>query len=275
MKRKIFCIILSALMIMSFASCTKKTTKSSSKSDKKSSKSYDDEDDDGEGSGSGKSGGKSGKGGGILGGGGKGGSDDGSEIDPEDEEQLEALIEEQGLDIEPDEISVKSICQLATLECYFNNVAKSTKKGGTGVVHLGEKDRDFWVEYSAVATLGVDASQVSIEIVDNIIYVYMPEAKVLEKVEIVPDSYNKDSVIQDIDGKVNSNDITAADITTAVNESLEDLQEEVENNTTLLDNAQDRAKVLVKNYIEKINEYSDKQYIVMFKDPSEKSKVGN
>ena len=272
MKRKIMCLILSALMLMSFASCDKKTKKSSSRSDKSSSEEEDDEEDDEKGSGKGSGIGSWGSG---KGGKGSGGGSDDEEIDPELEEDLDALIAEQGLDIKPDQISVQSICQLATLEVYFNNVAKSTKKGGTGIAHLGEKDRVFWVEYSAVATLGVDASQVTIEVVDNMIYVYMPDAKVLEKVEIVPDSYNKDSVIQDLDVKLNSNDITASDITGAVNDSLSELQTQVEGNTTLLDSSKDRAKVLVKNYIEKINEYSDVQYIVVFKDPSEKPKTGN
>lgn len=193
----------------------------------------------------------------------------------EDTEDVEELLGEEVVDLEPDELSVKNICQLATLECYFNNVAKAQKTGGTGIAHLGEKDRVFWVEYSAVATLGVDASQVSIEVVDNMIYVFIPDATVLEKVTIVPDSYNKDSVIQDIDGKLNSNDITASDITLAVDASLAALQADVESDTVLLGNAKDRAKVLIKDYIEKINEYSGKQYIIVFRDPSEKGDIGS
>lgn len=193
----------------------------------------------------------------------------------EDTEDVEELLGEEIVDLEPDELSVKNICQLATLECYFNNVAKAQKTGGTGIAHLGEKDRVFWVEYSAVATLGVDASQVSIEVVDNMIYVFIPDATVLEKVTIVPDSYNKDSVIQDIDGKLNSNDITASDITLAVDASLAALQADVEGDTVLLGNAKDRAKVLIKDYIEKINEYSGKQYIIVFRDPSEKGDIGS
>ena len=39
---------------------------------------------------------------------------------------------------------IKSICELATLKCYYHNVAKSTKEKGSGLAHLGEKERKFW-----------------------------------------------------------------------------------------------------------------------------------
>ncbi len=204
---------------------------------------------------------------------GRGGSDVAVAKRPKDTEPEES--EDEGFVLEPDEVKVKNICQLATLECYYNNVAKATKSGGSGIAHLGEKDRVFWVEYSAVATLGVDVSKVSIEVYDNTLVVYLPDAQVLEKVSVVPNSYDSNSIIKDLDGKINSNDITASDITKAVNDSLGELTEEVENDSALLGTAKDRAKVLIKDYIEKINEYSDKKYIVVFKDPSEKGTMGN
>lgn len=261
--KKLISIILCLVMILTCSTaCEKKKTKKSSKS-----KGSVTESKELRGGGSNRSGGS---GDGTGEGTGEGGSGDSDDI-----EDVEELLGGQVTDLEPDEISVKSICQLATLECYFNNVAKATKSGGTGLAHIGEKDRVFWVEYSAVATLGVDASQVSIEVVDNMIYVFIPDATVLEKVSIVPDSYNKDSVIQDVDNKVNSNDVTANDITLAVNSSLTDLQLQVEGDTVLLGNAKDRAKVLIKDYIEKVNQYSGKQYIIVFRDPSEKGDVAN
>ena len=257
--RKLVSILLCVVMLLTCAtSCKKEKSKTSGK-DKNSGVSET----------------KEGRGGDRSGNSGGGGGSGGSDGDSEDTEDVEELLGEQIADLEPEELSIKNICQLATLECYFNNVAKAQKTGGTGIAHIGEKDRVFWVEYSAVATLGVDASQVSIEVVDNMIYVFIPDATVLEKVSIVPDSYNKDSVIQDLDGKINSNDITAADITLAVDASLVDLQLQVEGDTMLLSNAKERAKVLIKDYIEKINEYSGKQYIIVFRDPSEKGDIGS
>lgn len=40
----------------------------------------------------------------------------------------------------PELSQIRSICELATLECYYHNVAKSTKTKGTGLAHVGEKE---------------------------------------------------------------------------------------------------------------------------------------
>ena len=39
---------------------------------------------------------------------------------------------------EPDITQIRSICNLATLECYYHNVAKSEKKAGSGISHIGD-----------------------------------------------------------------------------------------------------------------------------------------
>ena len=57
---------------------------------------------------------------------------------------------------EPDIMQVRSICKLATVECYYHNVAKSEKPAGTGIWHFGEKDRQFWIEYTGTMKLGID-----------------------------------------------------------------------------------------------------------------------
>ncbi len=64
---------------------------------------------------------------------------------------------------EPALSQVRSICELATLECYYHNVAKSTKTKGTGLAHVGEKERKFWIEYTGVARIGIDMSDVNMK----------------------------------------------------------------------------------------------------------------
>lgn len=182
------------------------------------------------------------------------------------ETTAETTVEETFLELEPDEIQIRSICQLATLECYYNNVAKGTKSSGTGLSHIGEKERRFFVEYSAVATLGVDISEVSMDVEGDVIVVYLPEAKLLSSATIVSDSYGTDSFIQDNDNSLNSNEITAEDITKTINQSLEALNKKVGSDKTLLNNARERAKTLIKAYIEKLSETSGKNYKVIFKD---------
>ena len=55
----------------------------------------------------------------------------------------------------PDLGQVRSICSLATLECYYHNVAKSTKTAGGGITGIFERDRTFWIEYDGIRTLGI------------------------------------------------------------------------------------------------------------------------
>ena len=179
--------------------------------------------------------------------------------------------EEKVLDLEPEEVQIRSICQLATLECYYNNVAKGHKESGSGLVHIGEKERTFWVEYSAVVTLGVDISEVSMLIDDDVIYVYLPEAKILKPAVVNEDSYNIDSIVENLDKNLNKNEITATDITSSVNKSLEDLNKKVAGDKTLLNNARERAKTLIKSYVDKLGETSGKNYKVVFRDAREKN----
>ena len=47
---------------------------------------------------------------------------------------------EEAKSTEPDIMQIRSICKLATVECYYHNLAKSEKSAGTGIWHLGEKD---------------------------------------------------------------------------------------------------------------------------------------
>ena len=91
----------------------------------------------------------------------------------------------------PDISQIRSICELATLECYYHNVAISTKEKGQGLSHIGEKDREFWIEYSGVAKLGINMAKVSMEIQNKDIVITIPKAQLLglSDYTISPDSY--------------------------------------------------------------------------------------
>ena len=112
---------------------------------------------------------------------------------------------------EPDIMQVRSICKLASVECYYHNVAKSEKPAGTGIWHFGEKDRQFWIEYTGTVKLGIDMSKVQMKVNGTDVTVTIPEAEVLQ-VNVDDDSYNSDSYIFSEDG-INKNDITAEDAT--------------------------------------------------------------
>lgn len=159
---------------------------------------------------------------------------------------------------QPDLTQIRSICKLATLECYYHNVAKSVKEAGTGITHLGEKDRKFWTEYNGVAKIGVDMSRGSMDVKGTEITIYIPEAEILS---IKPNSESVAVPIADTDS-ANSNPIEAEDVTEAINIAQEDIVAKIQNDSSLLVNAQDRAKKLIENYINQLGEISGVKFTI-------------
>ena len=153
---------------------------------------------------------------------------------------------------EPDIVQIRSICDLATLECYYHNVAKSTKAADSWF----QKDRKQWIEYTGIAKIGIDMNEVKMEISENNVRVTLPNAKIL-----VIDVYEIDekSFITSEDGLI-KNKITADDQTAAIKDAQNKMEEQVRNNTSLFDNAQIKAKKLIENYIRQLGEISNIQY---------------
>ena len=164
---------------------------------------------------------------------------------------------------EPKIEQVRSICNLATVQCYYHNVAKSEKKAEKGLTHLGEKDRKFWIEYTGIANLGIDVAEVQMNVDGTEIEVTLPEAKLLN-ISIDRKTLNEDSYISSADG-LNKNEITAEDQTAAINQAQQEMQKTVAANTTLLLNAQNRAKKLIENYIVQLGEAAGVEYHITWK----------
>jgi len=156
---------------------------------------------------------------------------------------------------EPDVAQIRAICNLATLECYYHNVAKSDKTADSWF----QTDRKFWIEYTGIAKIGIDMSKVSMEIDGNNITVTIPEAELLD-IDICEESLNEDSYIQSADGFIIKNKITADDQTAAIKDAQSKMAESVKSNNTLMINAQERAKDLIENYINRMGELSGIEY---------------
>lgn len=163
----------------------------------------------------------------------------------------------------PDETQIKAICELSTLECYYNNVAKSTKEKGTGFTHTFEKEREFWIEYEGVAQIGIDMSLVTMEINDMNVTINIPSAKILN-VGIVTDTLNEESYIISKDGFLNKNKITAEEQQMAIANAQAEMQKTVTENKALFERAEKKAKDLIENYINKLGEISGKRYNIIW-----------
>lgn len=167
-------------------------------------------------------------------------------------EQVENKVQE------PDITQIRNICNLATQKCYYHNVAKSEKKAE----HLLEKDRKFWIEYTGIANLGIDMSKVQMKVDGADIEVTLPNAELLS-ISIDEETLNDNSYISSEDG-LNKNAITADDQTKAINEAQQQMKETVQGNSALLLSAQNRAKILIENYLKQLGEAVGVEYHIQW-----------
>lgn len=165
------------------------------------------------------------------------------------------------VDKEPEISQIRAICNLATLETQYHNVAKVKKGDGGGLGSLFQKERVMWIEYTGIARIGIDMSEVDMKINGENVTVYLPEAKVLNKMDISESKIDKDSYYRSEDNKLFfKNTFTAEDETKAINEAQNNMRRDIENNSQLLKRAQDRAKDLIEQYIEELGLLTGKNY---------------
>jgi hypothetical protein len=132
-----------------------------------------------------------------------------------------------------------------------------------------DEEVEFWKEYSGIAKIGIDMSKVSMNINEDVITISIPEAKILS-IDIVDDSLSETYVKSKYKDK-----ITSKKVAEAIDNSQNDIQETIKNNTSLLANAQERAKKLIENYIDKISEISGVEYKIEWVTISDSSAGGS
>jgi len=166
--------------------------------------------------------------------------------------------EVESVEMEPDTTQMKAICELAVMDCYYHNVAKFKEENAEGFLWW-QKDKHFWIEYSGVVTVGIDASLVSIDVNEEEISVTIPKAKVLTCI-VDSASLSKDSFIVE----KNSAQITAEDEVAAFAAAQDKLKESASNDTALLASAEQRAQSLLEDYITNIGNAVGKEYTIQW-----------
>lgn len=154
--------------------------------------------------------------------------------------------EKAGVNGHPEASQMKAICELSTMECYYHNVAKYYEEDASGAL-FWKKDKKFWIEYSGVVTIGIDADKLRVSVEDDTVKITMPKAKVIDA-KVDPDSLTKDSFYVDTD----SADVEAEDQTKAFDAAQNNMEESAKKDETLLNSAQDRAQVLLEDYVNNI-----------------------
>lgn len=159
----------------------------------------------------------------------------------------------------PQEEQVKTICQLAVLECEYHNLAKYQDGQKVERFLWMTKGKRFWVEYSATAVLGINADQVSMKLQGDVVSITLPRARVLN-CKVNGDSLSKDSYIVDKD----SAPVTAQDEVAAFRDAQDGLQKTVEADNNMMNLAQKRAEELLRNYVNSLAKATGTEYQVEF-----------
>lgn len=156
--------------------------------------------------------------------------------------------------ITPQVSQMKSICELATMKCYYHNVAKYMENDASGSLWW-KKDRKFWIEYAGIVTVGIDASRVKIEIDGNNVNITIPPAKILgckvDESTLTPQSFYVDKSSAAVEAEHQSE---------AYKDAQKKMLEEASSDTVLLANAQSRAQKLLEDYVKNIGTYLETSY---------------
>ncbi len=166
---------------------------------------------------------------------------------------------EQKMVEEPKVSQVKAICELAVMDCYYHNVAKYFEEDASGI-WLWKKDKKFWIEYSGVVRIGIDASQVQMEVKDKQVEITMPKARVMN-CTVDAATLNTDSFIVASD----SAKVEAEDQTKAFREAQKNMEEEASGDSALLAAAQQRAQNLLEEYVKNVGNVTGTEYTITWK----------
>lgn len=155
---------------------------------------------------------------------------------------------------QPQVAQMRAICELATMDCYYHNVAKYNKENATSFLWF-TKDKRFWIEFEGVVSVGIDASLVTMEVNGDQVTITIPPAQVLG-CKVGDSTLTEDSFIVD----KGSAAVTAQDQQEAFREAQEHMELTAASDTALLANAQQRAMTLLENYVRNIGVYTGVNY---------------
>ena len=170
--------------------------------------------------------------------------------------------------IEIDEM--RAIANLATVDCYFHNVAKSDREMNPAWYQFWEKkNMRFWVEYDGKVTIGIDVNKLKVEVGENnVVTITMPNAVVLDAT-VNEQSLTSESFYFDPKAKKPSPE----EQTEAFKQAQSNMRETAEKNPVLMANAKANAKELLRNYVNSVGEAVGVQYTIEWKDIDDPSKA--
>lgn len=167
--------------------------------------------------------------------------------------------------------AVDKICELATLKCYYHDVAEFEKDAEGlfkyGLAKYGYKK--LWMEYDGIVQVGIDVNEVKVSSPDKngVVQIYVPEAKILDV------SAQIDSMKDPITDTGWFTSITTEEKAQAFAAAQANMKEEAQSNGSILSQAQNNAKELLKQYVINVGKQLNKQYTVQWVDSTEERKA--
>lgn len=165
----------------------------------------------------------------------------------------------------PDFSSIKSVCELSTLKCYYHNVATYEKNAHGLLKVFGSGYKKIWIEYSGIVNLGIDINKVDISEPDtnNVITIKIPDA------EVQSTSLDKSTLSEPLTDKGVFTKITSEEKTEALSSAQQNMKETAQKDTSLLAQAKEHAKLILQGYINNLGEEFNEEYTIKWVDVSE------
>lgn len=162
---------------------------------------------------------------------------------------------------------VSKICELATLRCYYHDVAEYEKQPDGlfqyGIFQYGYKK--FWIEYDGIIEVGIDVSKVKVKEPDKngVIQIYVPKAEILN---VNADLNSMGNWISETGIFTN---ITTEEKAKAFSKAQETMRINAENDNNILLQAHNNAKELVKQYVINVGKNMKQEFTVEWiEDPN-------
>ena len=155
---------------------------------------------------------------------------------------------------------VSKICELATLKCYYHDVAEFQKDPDGlfkyGLFKYGAKK--MWMEYNGIVKIGNDVGQVKVEdpTEDGIVRIYVPQATILDVYA------DKDTISDPIEDNGKFTEITADEKAQAFSAAQATMKENANQDSSLLNQARNNAKELLKQYVVNVGKQIGQNYTV-------------
>ena len=159
---------------------------------------------------------------------------------------------------------IDKICNLATIEAYYHNVAAEKKEASTIGKILGNIGyKEYWIEYDAVIEYGIDAKKVVIKKpnLKNEVKVYIPPAEVLGEPKLI-----KEFIQDPITDTGFLTSLSNEDKNMAIENSIKKLKESAKRDSDNLLLARERAKKFFEQYIINVGKEIGVEYKVIFED---------